>query len=308
MKDIEREKAKKIVERIESGDFDENDIDSLFMRLRAYSSGHRVFREFGDLVAHNEERDRGLATDVLSRMHLGLRYLVDFVLKGKEVDYSRPFPNYVRKLLKLQICAADAGRLKTEFRASPERLIARVDQLFKHIKGTDEAELVADKISGETLGAFRYVISRIPATPAFTQRDLLQDIEGVLRQNRVPFDSTALNAASQRITLCAMLLLHCTRFDLGSGQSATCVISSGTTPTRDGLEVSPTLQVSGLVSMSILPGQSQQALSWVMTTELLTEDWCEPNLLIEAETAPFRRLPLHERPMGLSPRFKLNSL
>ena len=37
MKQEEKIKAQKIIDKIETGNFDENDIDSLFMKLRPYS-------------------------------------------------------------------------------------------------------------------------------------------------------------------------------------------------------------------------------------------------------------------------------
>ena len=65
MKFIEKTKVQKIVEKIESGHFDENDIDNIFMKLRAYSKNFWVFREIADFVAHNDERDRGLVNQAL---------------------------------------------------------------------------------------------------------------------------------------------------------------------------------------------------------------------------------------------------
>lgn len=45
MKSIEKGKVQKIVDKIQSGNFDENDIDNIFMKLRAYSANFNVFRD-----------------------------------------------------------------------------------------------------------------------------------------------------------------------------------------------------------------------------------------------------------------------
>lgn len=41
----EKAKAQRTIEKIESSAFDDNDIDNLFMRLRAFSTGYNVFRK-----------------------------------------------------------------------------------------------------------------------------------------------------------------------------------------------------------------------------------------------------------------------
>ena len=80
-----KEKAQKIVSRIESGKFDEIDVDSLLMLLRAFSNDHLIFREISDFVAHNDERKKGITTNSLEAFYLNLKYFIEYVSKKKEL-------------------------------------------------------------------------------------------------------------------------------------------------------------------------------------------------------------------------------
>ena len=89
MKPIEKAKAQKLVLKLESGDFDENDIDNIFMRLRAYSHGNRIFHEIADFVAHNDKRDKGVSAESLEAFYLSIKYFLEYVSPKKTLDIGR---------------------------------------------------------------------------------------------------------------------------------------------------------------------------------------------------------------------------
>lgn len=92
MKTIEKSKLQKSIQKIESGSFDENDIDNIFMKLRAYSTKFSVFREIADFVAHNDQRDRGLVNQALEHMYLSMRFFLDYQGENKkQLDISESF-------------------------------------------------------------------------------------------------------------------------------------------------------------------------------------------------------------------------
>ena len=79
MRANEKVKAQRVVEKIERGAFDDNDIDNLFMKLRAYSRGYHVFREVADFVAHPDARDQGLTNESLEAFSLIMRYFTEYL-------------------------------------------------------------------------------------------------------------------------------------------------------------------------------------------------------------------------------------
>ncbi|MDH5356168.1 MAG: hypothetical protein OEY09_17130 [Gammaproteobacteria bacterium] len=103
MKPIEKAKAQKLLVKLESGNFDENDIDNLFMRLRAYSHGNRIFREVADFVAHNDERNKGVATESLEAFYLSFKYFLEYISPKKSLDIGSSFPLYVKKLMRMTL-------------------------------------------------------------------------------------------------------------------------------------------------------------------------------------------------------------
>tara|TARA_Y100001956_G_C4086157_1_gene170747 strand:- start:749 stop:1042 length:294 start_codon:yes stop_codon:yes gene_type:complete len=90
MKGIEKSKTQKIIDKIQNDNFDENDIDNLFMKLRAYSGGNTVFREIADFVAHNDLRDRGITNQSLQAMYYSIKYFIEYVSPKKTLDIASP--------------------------------------------------------------------------------------------------------------------------------------------------------------------------------------------------------------------------
>ena len=70
MKKTERIKIQTVINKILSGNFNEIDIDNLFIKLREYSFGFPLFKEVADFVVHNNERDKGLTTHTLTYLFL----------------------------------------------------------------------------------------------------------------------------------------------------------------------------------------------------------------------------------------------
>lgn len=92
MKETEMSKVNKIIDKISSGIFDENDVDILLLKLRAYSDGFPLFKELSDFVAHNDLRDRGIINTSMEVMYLRMRWYVEHVAPRKDLDITSPFP------------------------------------------------------------------------------------------------------------------------------------------------------------------------------------------------------------------------
>ena len=131
MKPIEKVKAQKTIVKIESGDFNENDVDSLFMALRAYSYGNKIFNELAHFVAHNDKRDRGLTTNSLESIYLSFKFFNDYYKSSNcSLDIGSPFPIYVKKHMKYQIDKCDETYLKEQFNVTKQKLKSKIDNVF----------------------------------------------------------------------------------------------------------------------------------------------------------------------------------
>lgn len=290
MKEIERSKAQKVVDKIQSGTFDENDVDNLFMRLRAYSCGQDVFREFADFVAHNDERDRGIINSSLDAFRLSIKYFIEYASPKKALDISRPFPLYVKRLMKYQVDKSSEAVLREKFSVTRARLKSRIDSLFAEDKKGNTAYLRKGKIGTATIEALQHVLGFIGSHPVITQEALLEQLVVVLRKNHLQFDEGAIAREAPKISLSALLLLHDARFEFHGQKPGYCRISCDNVAiphnTRfvdeNGREVDykdefGVLQVLGYVVLD-KDGKDLTICFPVMSTSLNVDDWCDQSL------------------------------
>ncbi|GAB6097486.1 hypothetical protein JCM14469_37400 [Desulfatiferula olefinivorans] len=281
------------------------------MKLRAYSIGFSIFKEIADFVAHNDLRDRGLANQSLETMYLRMKYFIEYNSPKKTLDISRPFPLWIKKLMKYQVDKCDEQQLKEKFNVSRQRLIRRIDDAFKEDKKSKKAEYKNGKLSTESFKAIQHVMSFISGNPAFTQDELINELIGVLKKNKITFDETALRDLSDKITLCTLLLFHHSEFDFKGYMPGSCEISSENLSIShnvkfvdsDGNEVEHkesfgNLSVSGTITLQ-KDGKDLSIGHCIMSTNLPAEKWCSNEL--------FHIEPLSEQaPNYMCKRLKLN--
>lgn len=290
MKGTEKSKAQKIINKVQSGDFDENDIDNLFMRLRAYSKQNLIFREIADFVAHNDLRDRGITNQSLQAMYYSIKFFIEYISPKKSVDITQPFPSWIKKLIKYQIDKIDEQKLKDLHKVSKERLKSRIDKGFKDDAKSSTASLKQGKLSQQTLEAIRYVMGFIISKEAFTQKALVEQLIQVIDSNGLEYDRVQIEEQSNRITLCAMLLLHNANFDIKGHKHGYCSITSEKNSVshnvrhadQDGNEIDlkesfGKLSIMGHVVLD-KDGKDLTIGHPVMSTELEAEDWCSVGL------------------------------
>lgn len=290
MKPVEKIKMQKIISKIEAVNFDENDIDSLFMKLRAYSSGFPVFREIADFVAHNDNRDRGLSNQALETMYLRIKFFLEYNSPKKALDLSTPFPLWIKRLMVFQVDKCDETILKSKFNVSRQRLKGRIENSFKNDKKNKIAVYKNGKLSKNTLDAIQHIMSFISANSAFSQDEMIDELVGVLKNNKVTFDEACLRSLSDKITICTLLLFHKSEFDIRGHKKARCEIAPEKESIShnmrfvdvDGNEVEHQeffgkLSIRGAVTLKN-DGKDLGITHDVMSTNLNVESWCSERL------------------------------
>lgn len=290
MKPAEKIKTQKLVKKIETGQFDENDIDSLFMKLRAYSAGFLVIREVADFVAHNDLRDRGLTNKSLETMYLRIKFFLEYDSPKTPLDLSSPFPIWIKKLMILQADKCNEEDLRKKFNVTSQRLINRIDKAFKEDKKNKIAVYQQDQLSQATFNAIQYVMSFISGNPTFNQDDLLNELISVLKKNQIDFDEPGLRALSNRITICTLLLFHHSVFDFNGKKKGQCEISSENGSISHNVrfvdvagnqvehhETFGNLHVKGTVNVE-KDGEELSISHTIMSTNLASQDWCSDEL------------------------------
>ncbi|MBV7571787.1 hypothetical protein KW846_03655 [Pseudomonas sp. PDM32] len=302
MKANEKAKAQKMVSKIQEGTFDENDIDSLFMRLRAYSGAAKVFREAADFVAHNDVRNRGLISDSLEAFFLSFKFYLDYPYQKKPLPIYHPMPLYVKKLMKYQVGKCKPEELRERFNISPDGLRARIDNYFKDDKAkkttTFQKPIPQDE---KSFAPIQHLLSFLGNYPAFSGDELIDDLISVLKSNDLVFDEKAIRAQQSGIIICVMLLMHQTAYDFGGDALGSCQISAENNAVMNGfpLELKENtfgeLQVVGNVSCAVPQGNGDvlDLEFQVFKSGLRVLDYCNVSLFTQrpiAEAPEYSRI------------------
>lgn len=293
MKLVEREKLRKVIQKIELGNFDENDIDNLFMKLRAYSTDSVIFREIADFVAHNDARDRGLVNEALEHMYLNFKFFHDYRMDKLPLNIQTTFPSWIIKLIKYQLTRIDDSILREKFNVTRERLLARIDNAYKIDNKAKTATYKEGKLSINTFQALSYCLSFIEFGQKFTQTQLIDELVKVLKSNMIDFNENILRSYSNQITICTLLLFQHSTYKLKDYELGKCEISTdnSTRQTHPHFEIENkksfgNLCISATVSLLKEEGVGPAIGFNVITTNLPPEEWCDPSLLEVIEEKP----------------------
>jgi hypothetical protein len=290
MKQIERLKTQKIIDKIQNGNFDENDVDNLFLKLRAYSKGFKVFREISDFVAHNDIRDRGLTNQSLEGMYLSMKYFIEFNSNNKRLNINNPFPTWIKKLMLYQIDKTDELKLKEQFKVNRERLKVRVKKGFKDNKDGNST-LLEGKLSYQTIDAISFVLSFIYSKEVYSQDELIEETISLIQKNDLEIEILNFMKQSNYFTLCTLLLLHNTKFNIKGYKEGYCQISTekktiyiydkpildSNREEENNIESFGNLSVLGHVTL-IKDGKDLTIVHPIMSTNLKVEKYCDKSL------------------------------
>ncbi|MBJ2206697.1 hypothetical protein JFT33_08890 [Pseudomonas carnis] len=286
----EKRKLEKTINDIASGNFDERDVDQLFMGLRAHSEGYFAFREIADFVAHNDLRNKGFINNSLEAMYLSMKYLIDFTLKNIPLDLTKPFPAYIKKHFKYQINKIEEETLRKDLNLTQSRASSRIDNLFTENQKTKTAELKRDHIKDNDKKLIEYLIGRVIARPTYTAEELISELLAVLKLNNLEVDTQRLKSQTDKITLCILVLIHNTKYEINAEKHALCKIqcehSSIPYNTRyvdiDGQEVHIEHSFGNLCingEVSVPNGEHESIISHaILKTNLSVSSWCSDEM------------------------------
>lgn len=104
-------RVEKLLNKIKESDFNDSDIELLFVTLRELPSAPQNIIEIGNFVAHNHQRNQGIINDIMLRNHLLLN--LHF---GRDKEFIKPslneFPQHFPILIKLQLRMFDDNHFK----------------------------------------------------------------------------------------------------------------------------------------------------------------------------------------------------
>ncbi|EPJ90995.1 hypothetical protein [Pseudomonas psychrophila] len=303
MKVVEKIKAQKAIDKIQSGCFDESEVETLLLKLRAYSGSHKIFRESADFVAHNDIRDRGLAQESLDSFYLSLRFFRDYKSDDKSVGWGDSIPLYVKKFLKYQVGKCSGEDLKSECKMSASKLLAVIDKAFKEDPKSRTCTLNEAALSVAKVHAINYLTTFIKVEPVFSAEDFLSSFYAVLRDNDLRFSEQIMNQYKDRIILSFVLLFHDAEFKLAGGGTAKCFLGENSLE-GGGVYTDHDLIELGVVGESEIPAEGLPSIMMqyvIFNTKLKISDVCHNSLFVRRAVSEatnearldFYRGPLH---------------
>lgn len=291
MKQIEKIKTQKIINKVQIGSFDENDVDKLFMSLREFSNGYRVFREIADFVAHNDTRNKGSTNETLERTYLSFKYYIEYIYYNKPLVIDRPFPTWIKKFINYQIDSADKEKLRTIYNVNKKTLKNRVNKGFKDNKN-GKSILINNKLSHQTLLAIGFVMNFIHLKIVYTQDELIKETIEVIKKNDLDLNIDNFKKHSDYFTLCTLLLLHETKFDFKGYKEGYCQIAPENSISRhnvkiddnDGIEITDQNTFGKLnVRGNVIIKTKEKDITIthnIITTNLDVEKFCDKNMFM----------------------------
>ncbi len=275
MKSIDKKKTQKLIEKIESGDFDYNVVDSLFMLLRAYSNGYPIFREFSDFVAHNDERNRGMVKSSLEYMYLSIKFAQEYPYKNRNLNISDPFPSWIKKLMIYQIDKINEKILRSNYNYDKTQLTNLINRIFSIIKGKQLVQLIDNKMSIQKYVVIRFLLSFIDIHPTFSQNQVLTNVIEVVKKNGLIISESAFLKNKNKFFLNLIILLHHTKYKYGDQQIGYSIIEC-----HGGNDIeSKLIQVSGIFNID----DDTTIVFKILTTDLTASDYVDKNILENEE-------------------------
>jgi hypothetical protein len=268
----ERQKTIDIIEKITNDNFDYNDIDLLFIRLRAHSERNSIFNEIANFIAHNDIRNQGLINDSINALNDRIMLLFDKNKTDNNFIISQPFPKYILEMVKRQAKKINKKFLRSEFGLTLDMLENRLNKDFR----IDKNKMVILKNTSQNiLDAFLYCVNTVGTIPDMHQNDIVADIIRILNKNDIIFERSKIIDSGDKITLCVLLLLHRTKYELRDNKIAYCHVYYNS-------EEIGSIKRLGLYAEVFSPDYNDISFGYpIIATNLCLDDWCDNNIITQ---------------------------
>lgn len=203
MKYQDRLDLQKTITKLETNDFDYQDIKSIFIDLREYSEFGSHFQELSHFVAH-KVRDKGSVHANVEGHFCSLKYYY-MLIKKIRIDFSKPPEPCLRQALLFS-----AGRLPNDFFREQKIQKTKFIQQIKDnlpLKPKKDFQWSNEK---KFYDVMYEVLSIIDTRTTFESTSLIDSFIRELKRNKFTFDENKIN--KNRLVLMIMVLLNETTY------------------------------------------------------------------------------------------------
>lgn len=270
------------VDRLLRGARRTDDLDRLFLGLRDRSAARPSVREIGDVVAHRDQREKGLVTQKARDIFTSFRSWFRISVKREPFslgDIRTAAEANLRNATDAQLMER-LGLKRAEAKAV---LIQACKRLEKGIEATAREKRVFD-----------YLGSAFIWNPVFTDTEVLDDLQSVLNEVGLlrKGDREAFRAVHDFLALYVVTLIHGSKVVLDGGDRAD-LLAGYDNPERR-------LEVKVMLTSHDLGPKPVYLPACMFWTTLIAGEHCAPQLMIDAT--------LWQAPLEVAPSGKLAPL
>lgn len=265
-------KARLAVGRIEQGNFSEDDIELLLIRLREYVGGKSIFREISHFIAHHK-RDSGLTFDSLYKVYCRMRAYSEFQFRKRPLDISEPIEKWFYDFVNYQLDEIESHVIKRKYGFSRKE----AKRIFKaYFVEEKRGYRLIKKADQDFIDIVTEASSFIKMKPLFSCDEVVASFSEELGKLGLIKDRRNFENQSDKLIVFLMILMSKREFHIEKNVFGT----TGMHFPPDGfgvpgnLELQGTIQVPDLVSIIIT----------LIKTPLSCAAWCDPELFVQKET------------------------
>ena len=208
----------RIVEKIYDGDFDTDDIEILFIKIREEDGLHHTLRELADFIAHRK-KDRGIVTEgALKFSYFMLNFGKHASNKESKNIVEEIFPAYFKNLILYTLNDFTEEEIKKGCNLSKEQLKKEIRKRFKFVTN-DKKEYRLDledleknymhtkkKINSIVQG-INLLLGKLQCV-AFHQHEVIHELTNFFEKKLPNFDKGNFIKQESKIILCIIVFLH----------------------------------------------------------------------------------------------------
>jgi hypothetical protein len=279
----DKNKIQRLIDKIISGKFDDNDIDVLLSGLRDYSKKDSLFRELAHFHAHPQIRDQGKFKEYFISYIQQVKFIWQYRFRGEKIDLYNPFPKYILDLLYEYINKIDKTLLQKKYNIVPHKLKKEIN---KNIVIDDKNNTVYFKatISLQLYDIIIYCLKQIGGQKEIlTQNMIINDIIYTIKNNDIIFDEDEFKKESNKIMYCILLLLHLKTIEIEENSKDEFPYCSILFDKKEKKGENIHLGLYGI--MNSPEGDGIKIAFPLISTDLLLSEYCDENLLNEILTS-----------------------
>lgn len=202
--DSMRIKLNKIIDKIQNGNIEEDDIELILIRLREYSPKDSIFREIAHFIAH-PNRDSGKTFDSLYNVYCRMCAYMKYQHNNAQLDIGKPLEKWEYDFIINQIKICNSTELESQINMDKVQVNSLIKRFIIKKNGKYEVQVSGIK---ELIPIFQQAFGFIQIKELFTSSHIMDSFIQVMKNNEFKIERVNIDKYSDIILLTILILMH----------------------------------------------------------------------------------------------------